>query len=177
MTQAKPQDEVVLTTKWFEVVARPTADPANPHYLINCTDFVVVIALNAQKELLLVRQYRPAYSGLSLEFPSGHVEKGETPEEAARRELLEETGHVAGKMESLGPLAPGIGRFTNRMWCYVATGVQAVPDSNFKTEEGVELVVYRGKIKDILEEKGFVSSLCCAALLAAILRGKLDVNQ
>src|SRR5579863_314394 len=144
MTQSQPRDEVVLTTKWFEVVARQTADPANPHYLINCTDFVVIIALNPQKEILLVRQFRPAYSGLSLEFPSGHIEEGETPEDAARRELLEETGHAAGKLELLTTLAPGIGRFTNRMWCYFAPDARPVNDPDFKIEDGVELVIYRG---------------------------------
>lgn len=168
---------MVLATKWFDVVARHTEGSLDPHYLINCSDFVVITALNEQGELLLVRQLRPAISGPSLELPSGHVEPEEEPEAAARRELLEETGHVAAEMELLTTLAPAIGRYTNKMWCYFAPKARLVHDDNFKLEAGVELVRYGGKVKSILEAEGFCSSLCCAALLAAILKGKIDLDQ
>jgi 8-oxo-dGTP pyrophosphatase MutT (NUDIX family) len=177
MTQPPVRDELVLTTKWFDVVARHTDGSNDPHYLINCSDFVVITALNAQGELLLVRQLRPAIKGLSLELPSGHVDPGEMPEAAARRELLEETGYVAGEMELLMKMSPGIGRFTNQMWCYFVPEARPVEDSSFKPEAGVELVCYGGRIRSILEAEGFCSSLCCAALLAAILKGKIDINS
>jgi ADP-ribose pyrophosphatase YjhB (NUDIX family) len=177
MTQPPAQDEVVYTTKWFDLVARHVNGSADPHYLIKCSDFVVITALNVQGELLLVRQLRPAIGGLSLELPSGHVDPGETPEQAARRELLEETGYVAGKMELLTTMAPGIGRLTNQMWCYFAPDARPVKDPDFKPEAGVELVRYGGSIRSILEAEGFCSSLSCAALLAAVLEGKVSIRQ
>ena len=55
-------------------------------------------------------------AAMTLELPAGHVEQDETPEESARKELLEETGHVAEKFELLASLSPSTSRFTNRMW-------------------------------------------------------------
>src|SRR5689334_14101643 len=118
MTQIPPNDELVFSTKWFQIAARRLAGSPEPHYLIHCEDFVVVIALSKQGKLLMVKQFRPAINGHSLELPSGHVEKNETPEQAARKELLEETGYTGTEFELLGTLSPAIGRFTNQMWCY-----------------------------------------------------------
>src|SRR5439155_1518885 len=66
---------------------------------------------------------RPVMGHVVVELPSGHVDPGETPEQAARRELKEETGMIATEMELLGVLAPDVGRLTNRMWCYFAPDV------------------------------------------------------
>ena len=163
-------DEVVFNTKWFELVARRVAGSKDPHYLVNSTDFVVVVAVDQRGRLLLVRQFRPAIQTLSLELPSGHVEIGETPEEAARKELLEETGHVGDRFELLTTLSPAIGRFTNRMWCYYVADAHP---SAAEVEAGIELVFFDGKLASLLDEKSFQSSLSFSALFAAVLRGKL----
>src|SRR5437763_11391084 len=101
---------VVYSTPWFDLVAKSLAGHDQPHYSIRTTDYVSVVAVTRQRRLLLVRQYRPAVEGMTLELPSGHVEPGETPEEAARKELLEETGHVADRFELLGEFSPDTGR-------------------------------------------------------------------
>src|SRR4051812_25783530 len=93
MTQNSAGDKLVFDTRWFQVVARPFTGSSEPHYVINTTDFVSIIATDTEGRLILVRQFRPAVGRKTLELPSGHVEKGETPEEAARKELLEETGY------------------------------------------------------------------------------------
>lgn len=176
MTQKPAPDEVVFNTKWFQIVARRAPGSADPHYLVNSTDFVVVVALDTRGRLLLVRQFRPAINGQSLELPSGHVEKGETPEEAARKELLEETGHVGGQFELLATLSPAIGRFTNRMWCYFVADVRPSTKPGDEVEAGIELILYDGTLPALLYEKGFESSLSCTALFAALLRGKLKLK-
>lgn len=177
MPQNPGGDEVVFNTKWFEIVARRVSGSKHPHYLVNSTDFVVVIALDTRGRLLLVRQFRPAINGSSLELPSGHVEIGETPEQAARKELLEETGHVGKDFELLTTLSPAIGRFTNRMWCYFVAGVKPSEDPEYKIEEGIDLILYDGTLPALLSEKGFQSSLTCSALFAALMRGRLKLDQ
>ena len=60
--------------------------------IVRHADAVTVLALNAQGEMLLVRQHRPAIGTVTVEAPAGLIDEGETPEEAARRELQEEAG-------------------------------------------------------------------------------------
>ena len=88
---------------------------------------VVILPLDSDGCLLFVRQYRHA-SGLDLlELPAGTLNKGEKPEECAHREVREETGMAAGKMEPLGGfyLAPGYS--TEYMHVFLATDLRHDP--------------------------------------------------
>jgi ADP-ribose pyrophosphatase len=113
---------IVFESAWCRLIAETLAD-GQPYYMLDVDDYVTVLARTRDGELILVRQHRPVVGHETIELPSGHVDAGETPEQAARRELLEETGMVAGDLELLGVLKPDVGRLTNRMWCYFAANV------------------------------------------------------
>jgi ADP-ribose pyrophosphatase len=176
MAQTAP-DEVVFSTKWFQILARKSPGSSDPHYVIDTTDFVSLVVLNTENKLLLVRQFRPAVNRMTLEVPSGHVEAGETPEQTAHRELLEETGHVVEKFEFLTAVYPAIGRFTNKMWCYFAANARPTNDSKHEVEAGVELVSYDGSIRALVGNEEFCSSLGHAAVFAALARGHISLDQ
>lgn len=169
----RPSGESVFQTPWFEIVATPAPGGGAPFYVLHCTDFVLLAALNEQGELLLVRQYRPGAGGVTLEVPGGHVEAGETPEQAARKELLEETGHEAGPLELLAVLSPSNARFTNRMWCYFVTEARPAAHAAAYREAGVELVRYGGGLRALTADPEFSSASSWALLLAALRAGKL----
>jgi len=88
---------------------------------------VVLIPVDEQGNLVLVRQYRHAAGLDLLELPAGTLDEGEAPEACARREIREETGLAAGKLEYLGGfhLAPGYS--TEYMHVYLATGLYSDP--------------------------------------------------
>jgi len=173
MENGAPADEVVLDTKWFQVVARHPDGYREPHYSIRTRDYVAIVALNPDGHLLLVRQFRPTLWATTLELPSGHVEPGQTPELAARAELLEETGHEAQQFELVGDFSPDTGRLGNRMWCFFASNAVPTRDPMYRPEPGIDLVLYSRPLTSLLGEKSFCSALNCAALFAAVLRGKL----
>lgn len=130
--------DVVFETPWFDVVTRPAID-GRAYYMLELDDYVSVVALTPDRQMVLVRQYRPVVGADTLELPSGHVEAGETPEQAARKELLEETGMTAPVFELLGALVPDVGRLTNRMWCFFAAdAVQVAAPTD--TGEGISVV-------------------------------------
>ncbi len=84
---------------------------------------VVLVPLDEKGNLLFVRQYRHAAGLDLLELPAGTLDEGEAPEDCARREVREETGMAAGKIELLGGfyLAPGYS--TEFMHVYLATAL------------------------------------------------------
>jgi ADP-ribose pyrophosphatase len=88
---------------------------------------VVIIPLDAEGNLLFVRQYRHAAGRELLELPAGTLEAGEAPDACALREIREETGMAAGKMDRLGGffLAPGYS--TEYMYVYLATDLYEGP--------------------------------------------------
>jgi ADP-ribose pyrophosphatase len=88
---------------------------------------VVLIPVDEQGNLVFVRQYRHAAGLDLLELPAGTLSPGEAPEACARREIREETGLAAGKLEQVGGfhLAPGYS--TEYMHVYLATDLYSDP--------------------------------------------------
>ncbi len=172
---ATPAEEVVLATNWFQVVARRPDGWADPHYSLRTRDYVGVVATDRAGRLLLVRQFRPAIWAETLELPSGHVEVGQTPEQAARAELLEETGHEAEKFELLANLSPDTGRLGNRLWCFFAGDATPTADPDHRAEPGVNFVTRPGGVRTLLADQNFCSALNYAVVFTAILKGRLTV--
>jgi ADP-ribose pyrophosphatase len=170
-------DEVVFATPWFQIVAKNVEGSSGPHYSLQTKDYVSVVAVTEDGRFLLVRQFRPAVDRMTLELPSGHVEPGETPEQAARKELLEETGYRAETFTLLGNLSPDTGRLGNRMWCFFARGARRESQTDFLPEPGIEPVVFERSLPDLLAEPEFDSALNSAALLLAVVSGDLSVRK
>jgi ADP-ribose pyrophosphatase len=173
MHQPKPQGDVVFKTPWFQIFSQSPAAGAPPYYSIHAPDFAAVVALTPRGELLMVRQFRPTVGAFTLELPAGHVEPGETPEETARKELCEETGYEVDTLELMATLSPSTARFTNRMWCFFAANAR--PRKDACLEPGMELVLYGKGLAALLEEKEFYSSGSCAALFAALVKGRIRI--
>jgi len=78
----------------------------------NIGGIVVLVPVKADGTLILIRQFRPPVGQAVIELPAGLVDIGETPLECAARELVEETGYRAGRIEHLisGPTVPAISR-------------------------------------------------------------------
>lgn len=164
---------MVFETRWFNVVARRGADSPHAHYVINSPDFAVVLALDQDENLVLVRQYRHGVQRMTLELPAGHVDEGETPEQSARKELLEETGYVADQFELLAALSPSTARFSNRIWCYLARNARPQPGA--RLEAGSELVLYTKGLRGLAQEPEFFNAAQYGVIGVALLSGKVTV--
>lgn len=169
-------EQTVFATPWFALVAKTPPGYNAPHYSIRANDYVSVVAVTIDGRLVLVRQYRPAVDAYTLELPSGHVEAGETPEQAARKELLEETGFVAERLDYLGVFCPDTGRYGNQMWCYVAHGVVPTSDPTHQAEAGIETVLFAGTLAELLEQTEFACALNAAVLMLAVAKQHLQVR-
>lgn len=84
---------------------------------------VAVLPVLDDGRIVLIEQYRPSVDRPVIEIPAGRVERGETLEAAAARELEEETGYRAGRLRQLTAFYPSVGYSTEFMTVYLATGL------------------------------------------------------
>jgi len=161
-------EKVVFQSEWMDVLAREVErEPGVPYYAVRTPDYANVLALTADQHVLLVRQFRPAIGAETLEFPGGLVDAGETPQQTVGRELMEETGFVANRIELLGTMRPDTGRLTNRLWCFFARNVRPLNCNR-------ELQVVRMPVRDFearVADGGFDAALHVAIYGLAVARG------
>ena len=163
---------IVYRNDWFQVQRREGRGFDQPYYVVAAADYVTVLPVTTEGTAFFVRQYRPAVDAFSLELPSGHIDPGETPEQAATRELLEETGCETLEMIPLGPLASNTGRMSNRLWCFVAR-VRRVAGC----EAGIELEPRAVQdIPRMIREAELQHALDLAVLMKAAAAGLLPMQ-
>jgi len=132
-----------LSIPWFEQIEKevllPGEEEPQVYYSIKPSDYVTALARTKDGQIIVLRQYRPAVEKFTYELPSGHMEKGETPEQAIVRELEEETGCRAEKVVLLGELIPDTGRLENKLWAFYIDNLEIgnlpIPLEN----EGIEV--------------------------------------
>ena len=157
----------LLSTVVFDVTSQKCCSRQNvegQYIICDAKDWVAVIAEHDDK-FLMVKQWRHGEKALSVEFPGGVIEKNEEPIEAARRELKEETGAVAGKMIFLGKVNPNPALFSNHFHVFLAQDLQFTGSQNLDHDEFINCIQIDKK--DVVEAMG--SSEFPHALMASAL--------
>jgi len=129
-------------------------------------DCIVVVPLDGQGNVLLVRQFRHPVNKMLLELPAGGIEEGETPEDGVRRELQEEIGYLPGRVESLGGFYSAPGFCTEYLYLYLATELTPSRLVASDTEEIEVVKVPLKKIPDLVSS----GQVCDAKSVAGLLR-------
>jgi len=112
----------------FVHAEHPRGGPAKRFSLIECVDWVNVIAVTTDHRVVLLRQFRPGIDAICLEIPGGMIDPGEDPVAAAARELVEETGYTSSSWEHLGKVAPNPAIQNNYLHTILARGVARTHD-------------------------------------------------
>lgn len=170
-----------LSRKWKKIGSRPLASykifdiredryrlPRNgkeaPFYILESLDWVNVIPLTDEEEVVLIRQFRFGIEKTALEIPGGIVDPGLTPLTAGQKELLEETGYRSDRWEYLGYVHPNPAFLNNRCHSFLARGV--TPEAEIALEESEEIEVVLSPLQEVenLIKKGAIrhSLVICA---------------
>ncbi len=134
-------------------------------FVYQCPDWCNVIAETPSGEAIFVWQHRFGTDALSLEIPGGVIDPGESPEEAAHRELREETGYVAAELTLLTVVEPNPAMQGNRCYTFVAKGARKVTETSFDELEDLEVsLVPLDKIAALLDSGSVTHALVLCAL-------------
>lgn len=127
----------------------PRTEREHDFYIIEAGEWINIIPLTPDNEVVLVKQYRHGIREISLEVPGGLVDPGEKPEGAAVRELIEETGYSPGEVQLLGTYHPHPAILNNLCYTFLARGVHLERDQ--KLDQGEDIEVVRVPLKNIPE--------------------------
>lgn len=163
------QTEILQDCAVFTVSRTATRSPrtgdTHDFFRIDASDWVNVVPLTREGEVVMIRQYRHGTGEVTLEIPGGIVDPGEQPQVAAGRELVEETGYRASKLVSIGATSPNPAIFGNRVHTFLATDLEQVGEpENTGTEETVVELVSEQRLRRIVREGGVDHALVIAAL-------------
>ena len=133
---------------------------------------VAIVPLDGQMNVLLVRQYRKAVEQALLEVPAGGLDEGERPEACARRELQEETGYTAGKIEPLATFFMSPGFCDEEMHAFLATELSAGRPRP-EIDESIEVVrMPLASVPDMIKQGEIRDAKSIASLLLTWTRNK-----
>jgi 8-oxo-dGTP pyrophosphatase MutT (NUDIX family) len=164
----------VFNTKYFTVEQSTSVyGNGDPYYRIISPSSVICCAINENCDFVLIKQYRHNLEYSTLEFPAGHIEAGESPCDAAKREFLEETGLKADFMY-LGSMRLMMNRSFNKE--HVFFGIIESKGTVEIQEAGIELVlIERRSFINMIVDGRFEQLAAIGILQTASLRLGVDV--
>ena len=136
--------------------------------VIHAPDWAIVVPLIKDAEgerFVMVRQWRHGSKSVSLEFPGGVIEEGEKPEEAAARELYEETGWKARSVRQIGVMSPNPAIMANHVHFFAAEGLYKNGKQELDEDEYVDVeFVSESEVRENIGREPYVHALMASAL-------------
>lgn len=147
-----------------EIYRSPRTDKEHEFYLLDSGDWVNVIPLTSDQRVILVRQFRFGTQDFSLEIPGGMLDPGDSPAEAARRELVEETGYGGSEPILLGVVHPNPAIHTNRCYTYLIQNAVFTKQPEQDSTEDVEVeIIPLADIPKLIQDGVITHALVIAA--------------
>lgn len=147
--------DYLLRTKWLTVrkdhVRIPLGIEIDDYYVLEYPDWINVIAIAEDGQFVIERQYRHGTQSVDYELCAGTVEQGEQPIDAAKRELLEETGYEGGEWTFFCESCPNPAAMTTKNYTFLAKGVKYSGGRHPEKTEDIEIhLMTYDEVKDLV---------------------------
>ncbi|MFH1632256.1 MAG: NUDIX hydrolase [bacterium] len=149
----------------------PDGDPHDYYYPHYPHEGAMVVPVNEEGKLLLVRVYRPIIEQETITFAAGFIEPDETPEESANREMCEETGYMAKKLDYMGKFRASPGSTDERGHIFFATDLYEKTLECEEHEETEAFFVSVERLEEMICKGEFVDGWALSAW--AMARGRV----
>ena len=163
--RSEPLGDFRIFTIRRDRIVSPRTQEELDFYVLDGADWVNVIPVTEEGNVLLVRQYRHGTEETTIEIPGGGIDPRDgSPLAAARRELLEETGYTAEAWRDLGYVHPNPAIQSNRCWTFLAERCRRVAAPQFDPGEDIEVFeAAPDEVRAMLRDGRITHSLVVAA--------------
>lgn len=161
--------EYLIKRPWLTArkdhVRMPSGVENEEYYVLEYPDWVNVIAITDDGFFLMERQYRHGIQQTCYELCAGVCEKGETPLQAAQRELYEETGFGGGEWSLFMGVCPNPSSMTNTCYCFLALHVKQISTQHLEATEDISVQkLSLEEVRYLLNSNQFKQALMVAPL-------------
>lgn len=170
----KLSTKYLVREKWatlrVDTVELPDGIIKDDYFVLEYPNWVNAVAITKEHKIILVRQYRHAAGVVSLEIPGGVIDGDESPHDAVKRELLEETGYSFESSELIATLYPNPATATNRTFTYLLKGGIKTHEQHLDEHEILTVEEYSiAEVKQLLRDNKIDQALHCAGLFYGLL--------
>lgn len=164
--------EIFTAPPWIKLyrqrIRLPDGRVVEDFHLVDFTDYAVVVAETVEGKFIIERQYKHGIGKVSLLFPAGGIARGEDPQVAAQRELLEETGYAAEQWRCLGHFVCNANYGCGSAHIFTARNARQIAQPNSGDLEQMEIMFLTACDVLLAVREGRMSALAgtTAALLA-----------
>ena len=167
--QVLKSENIINIGPWLNVrqqtVLLPNGKQIPTWFIIDYPDWINVIAETKDGRLVMIDQYRHGLGVTKYELVAGVIDEGETPLQAAQRELLEETGFGGGEWELYMTLCPNTSCQSNLSYTFLARGVERLSEQHEEETEDIRVHVMDKKdVRELLEAGEIIQALHAAPL-------------
>jgi 8-oxo-dGTP pyrophosphatase MutT (NUDIX family) len=144
-------------------------------YVIEAPDWINIVPLTAANEVVMIEQYRHGTGEVTLEIPGGMVDAGESPRDAAAREMLEETGYASSEVVALGRTRPNPAIQNNWIHTFLARDARFESEPQFDgTEHTAVRLVPLARIPSLIADGSITHSLVVVGFHLLDISGMLS---
>ena len=162
-------NKTVYKNQWFQVINKYYENEKKNYYVLNIPDSSVILPITKNNEFIIIKQFRESLDNYSLELPAGFIDENETPQQAAERELFEETGYTSNEFIYLGIGRLMINRTNSVQHLFAAKNI----NQKSKPKENIEVLkIKQTKLYDMILEDKFVQLSGQGLILKYLIQNK-----